>query len=56
MEEKKMTLTLRLYPRDALEVVSMLNKKKAISDRVYIKKVDSILAKYPVMIKVAEKE
>lgn len=56
MKEKKMTLTLRLYPSDALEVVSILNKKKAIPDRVYIKKVDSILAKMPLMEKVAEKE
>ena len=35
---KKITLTLRLAPYDALEVVSMLNKKKAIPDKVYIKK------------------
>ena len=53
---KKITLTLRLDPYDALEVVSMLNKKKAISDRVYIKKVDSIMASIPLMQRLAEKE
>ena len=53
---KKITLTLRLDPDDALKVVSMLNKKKAISDRVYIKKVDSIIASIPLMQKLAEKE
>lgn len=53
---EKITLTLRLDPNDALKVVSMLNKKKAISDRVYIKKVDSIMASIPLMQKLAEKE
>lgn len=53
---KKITLTLRLDPDDALDVVSMLNKKKAISDRVYIKKVDSIMASIPLMQRLAEKE
>lgn len=53
---KKITLTLRLDPYDALEVVSMLNKKKAIPDRVYIKKVDSIMASIPLMQRVAKKE
>ena len=53
---KKITLTLRLTPDDALDVVSMLNKKKAISDRVYIKKVDSIMASIPLMQRLAEKE
>ena len=53
---KKITLTLRLDPNDALDVVSMLNKKKAISDRVYIKKVDSITASIPLMQRLAEKE
>ena len=53
---KKITMTLRLDPNDALKVVSMLNKKKAISDRVYIKKVDSIIASIPLMQKLAEKE
>lgn len=46
---KKITLTLGLSPYDALEVVSMLNKKKAISDMAYIKKVDSITAGFPLM-------
>lgn len=53
---KKITLTLRLDPYDALEVISMLNKKKAISDRVYIKKIDSIMASIPLMQRLAEKE
>lgn len=53
---KKITLTLRLVPYDALEVVSMLNKKKAISGRVYIKKVDSILSKEPLIAKTADKD
>lgn len=53
---KKITLTLRLDPYEALEVVSMLNKKKAISDKVYIKKVDSIAASFPLKQRLAEKE
>lgn len=53
---KKVTLTLRLAPYDALEVVSMLNKKKAISDMDYIKKVDSIMASIPLIQRVTEKE
>ena len=53
---KKITLTLPLAPYEWLEVVSMLNKKKAISDRVYIKKVDSIMASIPLMQRLAEKE
>lgn len=53
---KKITLTLRLDPYEALEVVSMLNKKKAISDKVYIKKVDSIAVSFPLMQRLAEKE
>ena len=53
---KKITMTLRLDPNDALKVVSMLNNKKAISDRFYIKKVDSIMASIPLMQRLAEKE
>lgn len=53
---KKITLTLRLEPHDALEVVSTLNKNKAISDMDYIKKVDSIMASIPLMQRLAEKE
>lgn len=53
---KKITLTLRLDPDAALAVVSMLNKKKAVLDRVYIKKVDSIAASFPLMQRLAEKE
>lgn len=53
---KKITLTLRLDPDDALDVVSMLNKKKAVLDRVYIKKVDSIMASIPLKQRLAEKE
>jgi len=53
---KKVTLTLHLTPYDALEVVSILHKKKAISDRDYIKKVDSIAASFPLMQRLAEKE
>ena len=53
---KKVTLTLPLAPYEVLEVVSMLNNKKAISDRFYIKKVDSIMASIPLMQKLSEKE
>lgn len=53
---KKITLTLRLDPDAALAVVSMLNKKKAVLDRVYIKKVDSIMASIPLKQRLAKKE
>lgn len=52
---KKITLTLRLDPHDTLEVVSMLNKKKAISDRVHIKKSWFNNGSIPLMQRLAEK-